>query len=109
MAVSIALFPLARPGVTGAWPVLVYELLGSAGGTICVVVTFTAVLTHIPGPQIARAMATAAAIPEAGQLLGLAVAALAVSQLGVTSLLDLLAVPAALLAVTSIAGMAGSR
>ena len=109
VAVSIAFFPLAHPGITGAWPVLVYELAGSAGGTVCVVVTFTAILTHIPGPQIARAMATAAAIPEAGQLLGLAVAALAVSQLGVTSLLDLLAVPATLLAAASIAVIARSR
>jgi hypothetical protein len=48
-------------------------------------------------------MATAAAVPEAGQLLGVAVAALAVSDLGVTHLFDILAVPAALLAATSIA------
>jgi len=105
IAASVAFFPLAHPDLTGAWPVLVYELAGSAGGTICVVVTFTAILTHIPAPEIARAMATAA-VPEAGQLLGVAVAALAVSDLGVAHLFDVLAVPATLLAATSIAVIA---
>jgi len=109
VAASVAFFSLAHSGVTGIWPVLVYELAGSAGGTICVVVTFTAILTHLPAPQIARAMATAAAVPEAGQLLGVAVAALAVSDLGVTHLFDILAVPAALLAATSIAFIVKTR
>ena len=102
VGVSIAFFPFAHSGVTGIWPVFVYELAGSAGGTICVVVTFSAILTQVPGPQIARAMATAAAVPEAGQLLGIAIAAFAVTSIGVTHLLDLLVAPAALLAGISI-------
>lgn len=109
VAASVAFFPLAHPNLTGAWPVLVYELAGSAGGTICVVVTFTAILTRIPAPQIARAMATAAAVPEAGQLLGVAAAALAVNDLGVTHLFDVLAVPATLIAAASIAVIAATH
>ncbi len=103
VAASVAFFPLARPGLEGAWPALVYELAGSAGGTICVVVTYSAVLTHLPPARMARAMAGAAAVPEAGQLLGVTLAALAVAVLGAAHLLDLLVIPAGLLAATGIA------
>lgn len=103
VALSVAFFPLARPGLIGLWPNLVYELAGSAGGTICVVVTFTAVLTHLPPTQLARAMATAALVPEAGQLLGAAIATLAVTAVSVPDLLDVLAGAGAVLALVSLA------
>lgn len=102
MAASAVPLPLATEGLLGLWPCLVYELFGAAGGTVFVVLTFTAIQQRMPGDQLARAMAAAALVPEAGQLLGVAAAGVAVAALGVR---DLLWVAAALGLVVSAAGL----
>jgi hypothetical protein len=80
------------PGLAGLGPCLGYELFGSAGGTTFVVLTFTAVQQHLPRHQLARAMATSALVPEAGQLLGVGLAGVAVTAVGVPDLLRIAAI-----------------
>ncbi|MHB8296593.1 MAG: MFS transporter [Acidimicrobiales bacterium] len=103
MAASTVPLPLAARGLVGLGPCLGYELFGSAGGTIFIVLTFTAIQQRLPRHQLARAMAASALVPELGQLLGVGLAGVAVSAIGV---LDLLRVAAIIgLVLTTLAGV----
>jgi len=103
MAASTVPLPLAARGLVGLGPCLGYELFGSAGGTIFIVLTFTAIQQRLPRHQLARAMAASALVPELGQLLGVGLAGVAVSAIGV---LDLLRVAAIIgLVLTTVAGV----
>jgi len=103
MAASTVPLPLAAHGVAGLGPCLGYELFGSAGGTIFIVLTFTAVQQHLPRHQLARAMAASALVPELGQLLGVGLAGTAVTAIGVPDLLRIVAIVG--LALATLAGI----
>ncbi|MHB8436264.1 MAG: MFS transporter [Acidimicrobiales bacterium] len=109
MALSTVFLPLAQRGLVGLWPCLVYELLGSVGATVFIVLTFTAVQRDLPRSQLARAMAAAGLVPETGQLFGAGLAGAAVSVISVISLLRIVAVIGVLLTALSVADLARSH
>jgi predicted MFS family arabinose efflux permease len=90
-AVAIAVLPLAARGPAGIAPCLMYEVLGATGGTIFVTVTFTEIIQALDPAELARGMATAAAIPEVGHTVGAAAAGALLGVCSVTHLVFALA------------------
>ena len=72
-------------------------------GTLLISTLFTLIIQGLRSDQLARGMASAAAVPEAGQMLGATIGGAVVSLIGVRPLLYLVAI--AVLAVLAIGGL----
>jgi len=106
MCLSVVGLPFAPHGLLGIIPCALYEVLGASGGTLFISILFTLVIRSLRPDQLARGMASAAAVPEGGQMLGAALGGVLVAAVGVRPLLYVVAIAAS---VALLAGGLGLR
>lgn len=88
MCVGVLCLPFAPTGTLGLIPCLSYEMLTAAGGTIFISMLFTIVIRELHPDHLARGMASSAAVPEVGQMLGATAAGILAGFISLRTLMD---------------------